>query len=79
MRAKELLKAYPEAWATVETAVFDDIMGNGGFEHVQLKAKRRVCYNAAFMAVDLIHKHKMMYKRNPNYLNNPLPDSQYWC
>ena len=60
MRAKELLKKYPEEWAIVEASVWDDMnhqfktKKNDSMEFG--KQRKVVAYNAAFVSVLLIHK-----------------------
>jgi len=67
MRALKLRKQYPEAWAIVEGATWDDM--NHQFKTKKCdsakfgKARRTVAYNAAFIACDLIHKYLMSAKK----------------
>jgi len=66
MRAKDLLKKYPEEWATIESGVWDDLQsiekekwGKKGYMfHVSVSPvhQKRIAYNAAFYAVCLLHK-----------------------
>ena len=48
MKAKDLLKKYPEYWATVEAAVWDDLLF--AIPNVESKTRKRIAYNAAFSA-----------------------------
>ena len=61
MRAKELLKKYPEQWATIEATVWDDM--NYQIKRAKIgdsrdfgKCRRVIAYNAAFIGVSLIHE-----------------------
>jgi len=67
MRAKELLKKYPEQWATMEASVWDDMKYQ--FKKMKteqdarfVKSMRVIAYNAAFNAVCLIHAERKRQK-----------------
>lgn len=60
MRTKDLIKKYPEQFAMIEAAVWDDM--NDAFKTKKNdsaefgKQRRRVAYNAAASAIYLMHK-----------------------
>ena len=60
MRTKDLIKKYPEQFAMIEAAVWDDM--NDAFKTKKNdsaefgKQRRRVAYNAAASAIYLIHE-----------------------
>lgn len=54
IRAKDMLKKYPELWATVESSVWDDLINCAG--ELSPQVRRRLAYNAAFVAASEHHK-----------------------